>query len=98
MKIHIAASMISCRQRNAVRAATLSGLVHTDLGADITIVMDESRVDVPWRRTEDTFLRALERAASGEVPSSLILEDDVALNARVRANLDRWQPLLSAAA
>jgi hypothetical protein len=97
-QIQIAASMISCRQRAAVRADTLTGLAATDLGAELTVVMDESRSDVPWRRTEDTFLRALERAAAGAAPFSLILEDDVALNPLVRHNLQRWLPLRSAAA
>jgi hypothetical protein len=97
MEMHIAAMMISCRPRNAVRAETLAGFADTDLGNEIHIVMDESRAEVPWRRTEDTFLRALERAANGDAPFSLILEDDVALNARVRHNLERWPPLLAAA-
>jgi hypothetical protein len=96
--MRITASMISCRQRDAVRAETLAHFAGTDWGEDVNVVIDHGHQDEPWRRTEETFLRALTAAVETEAPFALILEDDVELNPRLRENLERWPPLLAAAA
>jgi len=96
--MRLRAAMISCKARDSVRAETLTGFAGTDWGDDLSVVMDESDYELPWRRTEDTFLRAL-RAFAADAASDflLILEDDVDLNRRLRHNLERWPPLVAAA-
>jgi hypothetical protein len=96
--VKIAAAMVSCRQREAVRAATLASFAESDWPTGIDVVIDESRQEVAWRRIEETFLRVLSAAAESDADFTLLLEDDIEPNRHLRHNLERWPPLRAAAA
>jgi hypothetical protein len=90
--------MVSCEQREAVRTQTLAGFAETDWSEALSVVMDESRQEVTWRRVEETFLRALSAFIDDDdAQFALLLEDDVDLNLSLRHNLERWPPLMAAA-
>jgi hypothetical protein len=96
--VKIAAAMVSCRQREAVRAASLASFAETDWRDGIEVVIDESRHEIAQRRIEETFLRVLRAAAEGDADFTLMLEDDIEPNRHLRHNLERWPPLRAAAA
>jgi hypothetical protein len=95
--LQIVAGMISCRQRDAVRAETLADLGKTDWGEHVSVVIDQSVHEVWWRRIEETFLRLLNALVESQAEFSLLLEDDIHLNPCIRHNLERWPPLVAAA-
>jgi hypothetical protein len=88
--------MVSCRQRDAVRAQTLDSWSRTDWGQDVVVEIDDSPRPEPWRRIEDTWLRLLRKAVASEADFHLLLEDDVELNRHLRHNLLRWAPFRAA--
>jgi hypothetical protein len=95
--MRITAGMISCRQREEVRAQTLAGLEQSDWGEAPVLVMDESDHPVTWRRIEETFLRLLRTLLATEADFFLLLEDDLETSPRLRHNLERWPTLVRAA-
>jgi len=91
--------MVSCRQREDVRALTLESLSGTDwLGTPHVVVDDE-----PDLRTVDrirrTWGRAIAVAAAMHTSDAVLLvEDDLIFNLRLFHNLRQWGPLARAVA
>lgn len=91
--IRIAAYMLSCPAREAVRAATLRRLAATDWGTEAVVVLDDGRAQRPQERQVQTSRRLLERVLADGCDLTLFLEDDLAFNRHLRHNLLSWQPL-----
>jgi len=94
----IRALMVSCPEREDLRAATLRQLAATDWGEEPALVqMDESADPDRIRGLTRTFRLALSRSL--EIPAEyfLLLEDDLTFNRYLRHNLASWRPLQSGA-
>jgi len=94
--MEIAAYMLSCAARDAVRAETLERLASTDWAADVVVVLDEATAARAEDRQEQTARRLLEIAAADGAGFVLFLEDDLDFNQHLRHNLTHWRPLLDA--
>jgi hypothetical protein len=66
----------------------LARFERTDWGEPV--VVGESLEEVAWCQTKETLLRLLRMAAEGAADFTLLLEDDVEPNPRLRHNLERW--------
>jgi hypothetical protein len=91
--IDIAAYMLSCPDREQVRAQTLHSLSETDWHEEPVVVIDETGFERRQERQEQSSLRLLRRAVSDAAAFVLFLEDDLAFNRHLRHNLERWHPL-----
>jgi hypothetical protein len=90
--------MVSCRQRDEVRAQTLDSWRRSDWGeVEVAVEMDQSARPEPWQRIDQTWLRLLDRAVRSEADFHLLLEDDIEFNRYLRHNLERWTPFRLAA-
>jgi Methyltransferase domain/galactosyl transferase GMA12/MNN10 family len=96
--IDIAAYMLSCPDREQVRARTLHSLSESDWHQQPVVVIDETGFERRQERQEQTSLRLLRRAAADAPAFVLFLEDDLAFNRHLRHNLERWHPLASVGA
>jgi hypothetical protein len=86
--------MVSCAERDQVRAQTLGSWAQTDWGQAPPVEMDDGQALLIAGRIEQTWLRALETATDDDVDFSLLLEDDLEFNRFLRHNLARWPPLM----
>lgn len=88
----VMAVMISCTEREELRARTLSNLASTDWGNEpLHFQMDGgTEADRKARQTECAFL-ALERALHRKADYTLFLEDDLEFNRYLRHNLLNWE-------
>ena len=89
----LGAIMISCPERAAVRRQTLANLAMTDWGEEVTVVVDEGSGPDRIERIDATWRRALALAAKSAADVSLLMEDDLDFNRRLRANLLDWPRL-----
>jgi hypothetical protein len=85
--------MVSCAERDDVRAQTLASWAQTDWPEAPAVDMDDGSALLIQTRIEETWLRALRTAAADDVDFVLLLEDDLAFNRHLRHNLERWPPL-----
>jgi hypothetical protein len=85
--------MVSCRERDEVRARTLESWRQTDWGAEPPVDLDESDALAVAERIEETWLRALRAALADGAEFALVVEDDLEFNHFLRHNLERWPPL-----
>src|SRR5688572_33280847 len=86
--------MVSCPEREQIRAQTLASWAETDWGEAPPVEMDDGKALLIARRIEQTWLRALQAVAVDDVDFALLLEDDLEFNRFLRHNLTRWPPLL----
>jgi hypothetical protein len=85
--------MVSCRERDDVRAETLASWAETDWPHPPAVDLDDGSALLVQTRIEETWLRALDAAAADDVDFILLLEDDLAFNRFLHHNLERWGPL-----
>lgn len=92
--VRIHACMISCQERNAVRAQTLRDLASTDWGSrPVHIQMDKA---VVWNRIQrmlHTAYQALLHSRNAAADYVLFLEDDIAFNRWFYHNIVTWEPV-----
>jgi Mannosyltransferase putative len=90
----IMAAMISCRERDAMRAETLQRLRHTDWGArPVHVEMDEGQGADRVARIAHVARAALSRLADLDPDYALLLEDDLDFSRSLLSNLLSWAPL-----
>ncbi len=89
----IQAVMISCPERNEIRARTLDSLRQTDWREPVRVEMDESKDTNYRRRQTRCAFRALTRGLEANADFILFLEDDLEFNRHLRHNLLHWSPL-----
>ena len=93
-ELKIAALLMSCPERAAVRARTLETFRGTDFGAEPEVILDDRTQPEPTRGITATWRRMLQRALELDADHYLLLEDDLELNPHLRHNLCSWGPLL----
>jgi hypothetical protein len=94
MRFHV--RMVSCPERDDVRAQTLASWAQTDWPEAPALEVDDGSALLVQTRIEETWLRALGTAAADDVDFVLLLEDDLEFNRHLRHNLEAWPPLRSA--
>lgn len=87
------AFMVSCRERLAVREATLRRLAEGGWDAPTSVVLDDETGATPLERIHRTWRRALRQAAASGARFALLLEDDLIVGRFFKQNLISW-PLL----
>lgn len=92
----IAAYMLSCPEREAVRQQTLAALQATDWPAPVYVEIDQSTFVRRQERQTQTALDLLQRALAACVDFILFLEDDLEFNQHLWHNLAHWLPLQQA--
>ena len=90
----IAAYLMSCAERRAVRSRTLADLARTDWGAPPVVVLDRVASDDRKRRGSDTAHRLLELALDTPWDLLLFLEDDLEFNLHLRDAIEHWAPVV----
>ncbi len=92
--VRIQACMISCAERDGLRAKTLLNLAATDWGDESVLVqMDAANFPCPMKRQTETSLLALQKGLESGADYILFLEDDLDFNLHLRHNLEAWAPL-----
>ena len=89
----IAAYLMSCAERRAVRARTVANLACTDWGAPPGVALDREQYDDPKQRGSDTAHHLLELAMATRWDLLLFLEDDLEFNVHLRHALEHWAPV-----
>jgi hypothetical protein len=84
--------MLSCPDREQLRAQTLLNLRATDWNDDATVEIDRTTFERRQERLEHTALQLLRRAIEDGPGFLLFLEDDLYFNRYLRHNLERWAP------
>jgi hypothetical protein len=91
--MNIVAYMLSCPEREAIRAQTIANLAATDWPSAPVVELDQSAAGRRQERQEQTALRMLQRAIIDRPEYTLFLEDDLQFNRHLCHNLERWHPL-----
>jgi hypothetical protein len=94
----IVAHILTCPERVPVLGNTLAALRATDWGEPPEVSENRDTHPDPLIRIQRGTRAVLERALAGDADFILFLEDDLAFNRHLRANLQRWAPLQAAAA
>jgi len=94
MRVHV--RMVSCAERDEVRAGTLASWRESDWGEELPVDLDRSDALEIATRIEETWLQALRGALEAGADVALIVEDDLRFNRFLRHNLGRWAPLRAA--
>ncbi len=90
------AFIISCPQREEVRARTVASIAASDWKGGVHVVIDDSPPTVPvLQRIGGTWLRALQAACASKADCLLLLEDDVEVGRHIRHNLETWKPIVA---
>jgi hypothetical protein len=90
----IAAWMLSCPGREALRQETLANLGRTDWGEEAVVVVDVSEhFDRRERLVHTCRLLLRDALAAKRWDYLLFLEDDLVFNLHLRHNLQAWWPL-----
>ncbi len=89
----ISAYMLSCPDRDAVRARTMASLKACDWKQPVRLVIDRATSDRRQDRQEQASFKLLQKALKDGSEFILFLEDDLDFNANFRHNLEHWQPL-----
>jgi hypothetical protein len=90
------AFMLSCPEREAMRARTLRNLAETDWDELCEVVVDSTTFGRRQKRQEDSARALLVKAIASEADYILFLEDDLLFNKRLKYNLRNWTPLREA--
>lgn len=87
--------ILTCASRigSHVLASTLESVARSDWGAEPLIHLDDREDGDPKDRQTASYRRLLERISADRPSYALVLEDDVAVNRHLRANLAAWQPV-----
>jgi predicted O-methyltransferase YrrM len=91
--MQIAAYMLSCPAREAIRGQTLANLAATDWGEPAIVEIDQTTHERRQQRQTETAFRLLQRAVGDGLDFFLFLEDDLDFNRNLRRNLQQWYPL-----
>src|SRR5262249_2103008 len=92
----IVACMISCPERDRLRARTLRNLAATDWGdLPVTVEIGTGASEDRRERQQQLALRALQHFLAGNADYLLFLEDDLKFNRHLRHNLLNWRPLMN---
>jgi hypothetical protein len=91
--MRLAAVMVSCPERETVRAQTLANLALTDWHGDVEVIVDDGTGADRIARIDRTWRRALEYVAASKADVVLAMEDDLEFNLHIRRNLDGWPRL-----
>ena len=89
----IAAYMLTCPERVAIREEAVRSFAETDWGAGIEVYLNEVTEGRPEQRMAVGTLALLRRALAGTCDYFLICEDDVLFDPRLWARLAVWGPL-----
>ena len=89
----ISAYMLSCPERDAVRARTLASLKACDWKQPARVVLDRATTGRRQERQEQAAFNLLQKALKDGVELILFLEDDLDFNLHLRYNLEHWEPL-----
>lgn len=89
----INAYVLSCPERESVRAQTLQNLHATDWPGSPRVVIDPVKYPRHQERQEKNALRLLQQAVEEASDVILFLEDDLQFNHHLRCNLENWAPL-----
>ena len=92
----VTAYMMSCSERDEVRARTLDDLRRSDWQNDVIVQIDRSRQTRKQSRVEETAFLLLRHALEAGASFVLFLEDDLEFNRHLRHNLAEWVPLRAA--
>jgi hypothetical protein len=93
--MEIAAYLLSCPERQAIRSQTLQNLQDTDWNEAPRLVLDQSTASSRQERQEITAMRLMKQAVAEGSELILFLEDDLQFNRHLRHNLEGWPPLRS---
>lgn len=93
----IAAVMISCEQRNALRRKTLKNLADTDWRDEPLVQMDDGQGSSGVQRQLRATRLILEKALERNPDYILFLEDDLLFNRHLRHNIFKWSPVKAGA-
>lgn len=86
--------MISCSERDRVRAETMRCWDETDWsGPKMVLQLDDGKGGSHLERIRKTARRALESGLRGQSDYVLFLEDDLDFNRALHQNLSAWPPL-----
>jgi hypothetical protein len=91
--LRILACMISCAERETVRARSLRRWQSTDWGEPPQVTMDPRRFASAVDNLTHTAWLALQTSLQSDAEYVLFLEDDLAFNRHLRHNLEHWAPL-----
>ena len=95
--MQIAAYMLSCPAREAMRDQTLANLAATDWGETAIVEIDRTTHARLQQRQTETAFRLIQRAVADGPDFFLFLEDDLDFNRELRRNLEHWCPLIRVA-
>jgi hypothetical protein len=85
--------MISCPERDAIRAQTLANLAKTDWPDQVLVSMDDGGLDDPRARQAHNAKSALQLGLASQSKYILFLEDDLEFNRHLWHNLTHWECL-----
>jgi hypothetical protein len=85
--------MLSCPEREAMRACTLRNLAETDWDEPCEVVIDSTTFERRQKRNEETARVVLVKAVASDADYILFFEDDLLFNKRIAFNLRHWTPL-----
>ncbi len=91
--MQIAAYILSCPDRENLRAQTLANLAATDWCEPAHVVVDQTTYERRQQRQTETALRLLQNAVADGAEFFLFLEDDLDFNQHLRYNLEHWHPM-----
>jgi hypothetical protein len=91
--MYLAAYMLSCPEREALRRRTLANLQATDWGVMPYVEIDRSTFERRQERIDYTARLLLQAALTDGPDFILFLEDDLDFNRHLRHNLEHWHPL-----
>jgi hypothetical protein len=90
------AIIVSCPQREEVRARTLASLGQSDWTGNVSVTVDDGDNSIPvLLRIGQTWRRAVAEAAESTADCLLLMEDDVEVCRCIRHNLETWKPIVA---
>jgi hypothetical protein len=94
MTMQLEAFVVTCPQREQVRAQTLNSIAASDWKGEVRVVIDDANVAMPvLQRIGETWLSAVKLAAESKADCLLMLEDDVEVGRHIYHNLETWKPV-----
>lgn len=93
MDLTLEVAMISCPEREPVRARALQDFAESDWGQVPRVLENESTHPLRLERIRDAWRTGLTFAAESDARVVLIIEDDVSVNRHLLHNLRAWRPL-----
>jgi hypothetical protein len=97
--MNIGAVMISCPERDSIRAATLASWQKTGMVSEPQVILDTAvcgpGITRRQSRQEIVSKAALQAGEAGRYDYFLFMEDDLEFNVNLAANLNAWEPIVS---